>query len=92
MIIMDYGSRTTPTEALTIVEQCNRALCQHDATDLVSMLVDSNKSDKVPVAVVKLAEAEVDKTLYWCSCGQATNAKKDCLSKQTQAQTVGIPK
>ena len=34
----------------------------------------------------------MDKTLYCWSCGQASHAKKDCPSKQRQAQTVGNPK
>ena len=32
-IIMEFGGRATLAEAFAIVEQCHRALCQHDATD-----------------------------------------------------------
>ena len=49
-IIMKFGGRTTVAEAFAIVGQCDRALCQHDATDLVSFLVDSSKSRKALVA------------------------------------------
>jgi hypothetical protein len=54
-IIMEFGGRTTLAETFVIVEQCDRALYQHDAIDLVSLLVDSSKSRKVPVAAVGLA-------------------------------------
>ena len=89
---MEFGGRTTLAKAFAIVEQCDRTLCQHDATDLVSLLVDSSKFRKAPVATARLAEAEVDKTLYCWSCGHAGHAKKDCSSKQRQAQTVDNPK
>ena len=91
-IIMNYGGRTTLAEVFAIVEQCDRDLCQYDATDLVFMLVDSSKTRKVPIVAVGLAEAEVFKTLYCWSCGQAGHTKKDCPSKERQAQTVGNPK
>lgn len=35
---------------------------------------------------------EVDKTLYYCSCGESGHAKKDCLSKQRKTYTVYNPK
>lgn len=34
----------TLMEAFAIVERRDRALCQHNATDLVFLLVNSNKS------------------------------------------------
>ena len=91
-IIMNYGGRTSFTKAFAIVEQCNHALCQFDASDLVSLLVASSKFRKVPVAVTGLAEAKLDKTLYCLSYGQVGHAKKDCPSKQRQAQSIGNPK
>lgn len=54
----------TLAEAFTIVEKCDCALCQHDATHLVSLLVDPSKSQKVQVAAAGVGESEVDKTLY----------------------------
>ena len=86
-IIMEFGGRATFVEAFAIVEECDRALCQHDATDLVSLLVDSSKFRKAPAAAAGLAETEVDKTLYCWSCGRACHAKKDCPSKSKHAQT-----
>ena len=39
-IIIEFGGPATLAEAFTIVEQCDRALCKHDATDLVSLLAN----------------------------------------------------
>ena len=66
MIIMNYDGQVIFAESFVIVEERYHALCQHNATDLVSMLVDSSKSWKVLVAATELAKAEVDKTLF---CG-----------------------
>ena len=54
--------------------------------------MDSSKSRKALVATVGLEKAKVEKTLYCWSYGQASHARKDCPSKQRQAQTVGNPK
>lgn len=70
----------------------DRALYRDNAIDLVSSLVDSNKSRKIPVAVAGFAETEVNKTLYCWSCGASGHAKKDCLSKQRKAHTLSGPK
>ena len=59
---MEFGGRTTLAKAFAIVEQCDHALCQHDAINLMYLLVDSSKSQKALVATAGLAEAEVDKT------------------------------
>ena len=91
-IIMEFGGRVTFAEAFAIVEQYDRALYQHNATDLVSLLADSSKSWKAPIATARLAEAEVDKILYCWSCRKARHAKKDFPSKQKQTQTIGNPK
>ena len=91
-IIMEFGGRTTLTETFAIMEQCDRALCQHDATDLVSLLVNSSKSSKAPIATIGLAEAEVDKIMYCWSYGQVGHAKNVCPLKQRQAQIMGNPK
>jgi hypothetical protein len=85
-IIMEFGGRTTLAEAFAIVGQYDRALCQHDVTDLVSLLVDSSKPRKARVAAAGLAETEVDKTLYCWACGRAGHTKKDCPSKPKHAQ------
>ena len=58
----------------------------------MSLLVNSSKSRKAPVATTGLAEPEVDKTLYCWSCLHTGHTKKNCPSKQRQAQPVGIPK
>ena len=87
-IIMKYDGRMTLAKVFTVVEQCDRALYQHNATGLVSLLVDSSKSRKILVAAVGLAESEVDKTLYYWPCGKACHAKTDCPSIQSHAQTL----
>ena len=46
-IIMEFGGRATLVEAFDVVKQCGRALCQHNTTDLVSLLVDSSKSRRL---------------------------------------------
>ena len=49
MIIMEFDGRATLVEAFAVVEQCDRALCQYDAIDLASLLVDSSKPRKAPI-------------------------------------------
>jgi hypothetical protein len=91
-IIMEFGGRATLVEAFTMVEQCDHPLCQHDAIDLVSLLVDSSKLRRAPLTTTGLAEAEAENIYHCWSCGQACHAKKNCPSKQRQAQAVGTPK
>jgi hypothetical protein len=50
----------------------------------VSLLVDSSKSRKAPVAAAGLMETEVDKTLYYWSCGYACHSKKDCPKSEAK--------
>jgi hypothetical protein len=76
---MEFGGWATLTKVFAIVEQCDRALHQHDATDLVSLLVDSSKSQKIPIAATGLADTEVYKTLYYWSYGHVVHAKEDVL-------------
>lgn len=90
MIIMDYGGRVTLAFAIT--EQYDYALCQHNATGLVSLLVDFSKSRKTPITVLGLVETEVDRTLYCCSFGESAHAKKYHRLKQMKAHTVNNPK
>ena len=89
---MEFGGRATFVEAFAMVEQCDRALYQHDVTDLVSLLVNSSKPRRVPITTAGLAEAETDNIYHYWSCGQAGYAKNDCPSKQRQAYAVGTPK
>jgi hypothetical protein len=91
-IVMEFDGRATLAEAFAVVEQCDCALCQHEATDLVSLLVDSSKPQRASVTIARLAEVETDNIYHCWSCGQACHAEKDCLSKQRQAQVVGTPK
>lgn len=52
MIIIDYGGQIAFAEAFVVVKQCDRALYQHDAIDLVSLLVDSSKFQKTLVMTI----------------------------------------
>ena len=54
-IIMEFGGRMTLAKAFAIVEQCNRALYEYDATNLESLLVDSNKSWNATITTTVLA-------------------------------------
>lgn len=54
-IIMYYGRQITLVEAFTIVEQCDSALYKHDATDLLSLLINSSKFRKTSVVTARLA-------------------------------------
>ena len=58
----------------------------------MSLLVDSSKPRRAPATTAGLAEAEADNIYHCWTCGQAGHAKKDCPSKQRQAQVVGTPK
>lgn len=62
---MDYGGWVTLLEAFTVMDLCNRALYQHDAPDLTSLLEDSSKFRKTSVMTTWLAEAEGDTTLLF---------------------------
>lgn len=86
-IIMDCGGQVTLAEAFAFVEQCDRALYQHDAIDLASLLMDSSKFWTILVMTAKLIEMEMDKTLYCWFYGQSGHVKKDFL-KQKKAPTV----
>ena len=42
-IILDYEGRATLAQAFAEVERCDRALCQHDATYMVSWMTENTK-------------------------------------------------
>jgi hypothetical protein len=42
-IILDYEGRATLAQAFAVVERCDRTLCQHNATDMVSWMTESTK-------------------------------------------------
>ena len=91
-IIMNYGGRAILANASAVVEQCDRGLCQYDAINLMSLLVDSSKFWKILVVTARLEEAKGDKTLYYWSCGQSGHTKNDCFFKQKHAHTAYHPK
>jgi len=76
-IILNYHGRATLAQAFTEVEMCDRALCQHDATDMVSWMTDTSKSKKVATATSSLAETQPEKTLHCWGCGEAGHTKND---------------
>ena len=55
-IILNYQGRATLAQAFAEVEMCDWALCQHDATDMVSWMTDASKSRKAATATSSLAE------------------------------------
>ena len=68
-IFIEFGGRATLVEAFAEVDQCNCTLCQHDATDLISLLVVFNKSRKFPIVTAGLAATEDDNTYHCWYCG-----------------------
>ncbi len=49
-IILDYKGKATFAQAFAVVERCDRALCQHDAADMVSWMTESTKSRRIVTA------------------------------------------
>jgi hypothetical protein len=62
-IIMDYGGHAILAKASAVVKQCDRAFSQHDATDLVSLLIDYSKFWKAMVVAAGLVETKVKNIL-----------------------------
>lgn len=91
-IIIDYNNQALLTEAFAISEHCDRALCQHDTTDLVFLLIDSSKLWRTHVAAVDLVKVEVEKTSHFQFFGELGYAKKDCPSKKKYELTMEKPK
>ncbi|KAH8974108.1 hypothetical protein BDL97_01G084300 [Sphagnum fallax] len=63
-IIFNYDGKATLAQAFAEVEKCDRALCQHDATDMVSWMTDISKPKKAATATSSLAETQPEKTLH----------------------------
>jgi len=61
-IIINYKGRATLAQAFAEVERYGRALYQHDATNMVSWMIDSTKPRKVALATNSLAETESEKS------------------------------
>ena len=55
-IILDYEGRATLAQVFAVVERCDRALCQHDAADMVSWMTESTKSRRIITATSSLAD------------------------------------
>lgn len=91
-IFIDYGGFTMFAQIFAVVKQCDHALCQHDITVLVSLLVDSNIFRQTSVAAEGLTKTKVGKTLYCWSCGHAGYAKKDWPSMQRHVHNMNNPK
>ena len=87
-IILHYHGRATLAQAFTEVEMCDRALCQHDATDMVSWMTDASKSKKAATATSSLAETQPEKPVHCWGCGEAGHTKNDpnCPKKRRAPQ------
>ena len=85
-------TRSQHYRSTSLASSEDRFLCEHDATNLVSLLGDFNKSLKVPVVAVGLAEVEMYNTLYCWSCGYTGYTKKNYPSKPMQTHNVGNSK
>ena len=55
-IILDYKGKATFAQAFAVVERCDRALCQHDAADMVSWMTESTKLRRIITATSSLVD------------------------------------
>ena len=55
-IIIHYEGRATLAQAFREVHRCDRTLCQHDATDMVSLMIEASKSKKATTTTSSSAE------------------------------------
>ena len=87
-IILNYHGRATLAQAFAEVEMCDRALCQHDASDMVSWMTDASKSRKAATATSSLAETQLEKTLHCWGCGESGHVKNNlsCPNKKEGKQ------
>ena len=74
-IILDYDGKATLAQAFEVVEKCDKALCQHDATDMIFGMTEFPKSKK-PVAVSG-GLADTDPDIHCWRCGGTGHTKKD---------------
>lgn len=92
-IILNYDGKATLTQAFAEVEKCDRALCQHDATDMVSWMTDISKPKKAATATSSLAKTQPEKTLHCWGCGESGHTKNDPnCPKKKKAQNTEKPK
>ena len=76
-IIINYKGQEMLAQAFAEVERCDKALCQHDATDMVSWMTDASKSKKASTATSSLTETQPEKTLHCWGCGGSGHTKND---------------
>ena len=76
-IILNYAGKASLAQAFAEVEMCDKALCQHDATDMVAWMSDASKSRKAVVATSSLAETQLKKTIHCWGCVEGQHIKND---------------
>ena len=76
-IIIKYEGPATRAQLFVEVESCDRGLCQHDATNMVSWMIDASKSKKATNATSSLVETQSEKTLHCWGCGEFSHTKND---------------
>jgi hypothetical protein len=92
-IILNYDGKATLAQAFAKVEKCDKALCQHDATDMVSWMTDISKPKKAATATSSLVETQPEKTLHCWGCGESGHTKNDPnCPKKKKAQNTEKPK
>jgi hypothetical protein len=95
-IILDYEGRATFAQAFAVIERCDRALCQHDATDMVSWMTKNTKSKRIITATSSLAgtqHVKEQKILHCWGCEEAGHSKNDSnCHKKKKTQPLGILK
>lgn len=91
-IILDYRGRATLEQAFIEVERCDRALYQHDITNMVAWMIDATKFGKTSIATTNLANTQLKKLLYCWKCREAGHTKKDPNCPQFPKKTQPLDK
>nr|PNR34065.1 hypothetical protein PHYPA_023881 [Physcomitrium patens] len=77
-ITFNYGSKAILAQTFVEVEKYNKALCQYDAIDIVTWMMDVSKSKKMTTIKSSLTETQLEKTMNCWKCGLTSSNLKPC--------------